>query len=336
MTTIYDIAKAAGVTATTVSNVLHGKGSVSAATRARVMQYVQDMKYSPNMVARSLIQGRTKIIGLVLRDLNSPFFSEITTAVESLAYQADLRVFVSTFTTDNQVNQHMLQDLALRRVDGILVLSSAIKPRELQTFSLPNLPLVYCLGESDASKIFPAVSFDFYQGGRLAAEHLLALEHRNIGIITHKTPEGGIEHFARVNGMLETLSKHQITVDEGMIKAGQSCLEDGRAAAYELLSGPQRPTAIFTTNDLMAIGTISAAWQLGIRIPEDLSVIGFDDISLARFTTPPLTTIKLDTNAMAKQAIELLQQTISQPDNPSPPLIPVRLVERASTGFAHR
>ena len=178
MTTIYDIAKAAGVTATTVSNVLSGKGSVSAATRSRVMQYAQDLGYQPNLIARSLIKGRTGVIGLALPNIENPFYAEITAVLERLAYQASLRVFVTTLITGDPMGQKLLGDLVLRQVDGLLVMGGCPPLPTIHAITTPQLPIVRCLWEEDKQDPSPSVSFDFFQGARLAAEHLLSLGHR--------------------------------------------------------------------------------------------------------------------------------------------------------------
>ncbi|GCE23796.1 LacI family DNA-binding transcriptional regulator [Dictyobacter kobayashii] len=332
MTTIYDIARAAGVTATTVSNVLSGKGSVSSATRARVMQYVEELHYSPNLVARSLIKGRTGVLGLVFPSIDNPFFAEMTAAMECLAYQAGFRVFVSTFSSGDQTGQKMLRDLALRRVDGVIIFSAAITLDIIQAMELPNLPIIYCLEEEMQPCPFPAISYDFFEGGRLAGEHLLSLGHRRIGVITDMTDEGQLCHRSRIKGLQTALASYDLTLDTDLMKNGHSNAETGKAVGYELLTHPNRPTAVFATNDMMAMGLMTAAWELNIQIPRDLSIIGFDGIAISRFTTPPLTTIKIDIEALAAEAINLLLHEIKHPNSQNSVVLPATLVQGASTG----
>ncbi|GLV54989.1 LacI family transcriptional regulator [Dictyobacter sp. S3.2.2.5] len=332
MTTIYDIARAAGVTATTVSNVLSGKGSVSSATRARVMQCAEELKYSPNLVARSLIKGRTGVLGLAFPSIDNPFYAEITAAMERLAYQAGFRIFVSTFSNGDQTGQEMLKDLALRRVDGVIIFSAAISLDIIQSLSLPHLPIIYCLEEEMQPCPFPALSYDFFQGGKLAGEHLLSLGHRHIGLLTDLGDQDQYCHVARVKGLQAALAAYNLMLDSRLIKNGRSDVEIGKSAGYELLTQPDRPSAVFATNDMMALGLMAAAWELNIQIPRDLSIIGFDGISIALYTTPPLTTIKVDREMLAAEAINLLLHNIDHPTSSQSIVLPATLLEGASTG----
>jgi DNA-binding LacI/PurR family transcriptional regulator len=332
MATIYDIAKAAGVTATTVSYVLSGKGSVSAATRSRVMKFAQELGYQPNLVARSLIKGRTGIIGLALPNIENPFYSEIIAIVERLAYKAGLRVFVTTLTTDDVVGQKLLGDLVLRQVDGLLVLGGCPPPHVLQTIVTPNLPIVWCLWEGPREGTSPSVDFHFYQGGQLAAEHLLGLGHRRFGVVADTASDGSSPSL-RVTGFREALAAHDVTIDPELIQSGQYTAEGGKEAGHKLLTHPNPPTAVFATNDFMAIGVMAAAWELGKQIPRDLSIVGLDDISLASYTTPPLTTIVIDKPAVMSLAIETLLRAIDGQATESSSMYPATLAVRGSTAL---
>ncbi|MBO0794919.1 MAG: LacI family DNA-binding transcriptional regulator, partial [Ktedonobacteraceae bacterium] len=302
-------------------------------TRARVMKYVQELGYQPNLVARSLIKGRTGLIGLVVPRLENPFYAEIVTAVERLAYAAGRRIFVNTLSSDDEFGQQMLRDLASRRVEGILAMAGSISINSL--LNSIDLPAVYCLDEAEDEPLLPSVSFDFTQGGQLAAEHLVSLGHRRFGIVTSKWGVGEVGHLVRIEGFKKVLAEHGLEILPEHIQAGQDRLMEGKAAGYRLLTQPDPPTAIFAVNDLMAIGVISVAWELGLRVPQDLSVVGFDDIMLGQYLTPPLTTIVIDKDALMTQALELLLRAIeSQETITSPPLLPARLVIRGSTGPA--
>lgn len=334
MTTIYDIAKAAGVTATTVSNVLRGKGSVSAATRARVMKFVHELGYTPNLVARSLINGRTGVIGFVVPYMDNLFYAEAIAAIERLAYAAGLRVFVTSLSGDDDEGRKLLRDLALRRVDGIIVNAGTISPEVIVASIGVSPPLVYCFWEGDELRVKLSVTADFVQGGQLAADHLLSLGHRRIGVIAHGSEADGesFAHYPRVKGFRQAFSQQGFSFDPALLQPGESSLEGGKAAGYQLLTLPERPTAIFATNDLMAIGAMSAAWELGLRVPQDLSVVGLDDISLACYVTPPLTTIAMDKVAIMSASLHLLLAAIEGLPTSLPPIFPMSLVIRGSTG----
>jgi DNA-binding LacI/PurR family transcriptional regulator len=336
MTTIYDIAKASGVTATTVSNVLSGKGSVSVATRKRVLQAVKDLEYAPNLVARSLIKGRTGIIGLTVPSMDNPFYAETASAVERLAYAARLRVLITTIPWKDQMGAQLLKDLILRRVDGLLVTSNDYLLHTIRSVSRQQVPLVFCLYEQreDDHKVECeyVVSFDFLRAGQLAAEHLLSLGHQRVGLIPQIDVSGKPETGqARSKGFLTTMETHGHRVDPALIVAGDATLEGGRRAGAGLLAHSEPPSAIFATNDIMAMGVMQAAWERRLHVPDDLSVIGLDDISIAAYTSPPLTTIRIDKVALMAKAMELLLLAIEGKAIPSVPLFPATIIIRHST-----
>jgi DNA-binding LacI/PurR family transcriptional regulator len=324
MTTIYDIAKAAGVTAMTVSNVINGKGSVSAATRERVMKYIKELDYQPNLVARSLSNGRTGVIGLVVNDVSNAFYAEVTAIAERLAYARGLRVFVTTLSRE-QESQQLLKDLSLRRVDGIIASSGSLSRQTIRSISGLHLPVVYCFWEADDQEVDYCVTFAFEQAGRLAAEHLLALGHRRLALVSYT-------HHLRSTGFQAVLAEHGLALDPECVQWGNSDLESGKAAGHRLLTLPQRPTAIFATNDMMALGIMSAAWELDLRIPQDLSLVGHDDIHLAAYSTPPLTSIRIDMPAMLSAALDLLLDAIAGHQVTIPSPFPANLIVRSSSG----
>jgi DNA-binding LacI/PurR family transcriptional regulator len=329
--TIYDIAKAAGVTGTTVSYVLSGKGSISEATRARVLKYAQELGYRPNLIARSLIKQRTCTIGLVMPRISNPFYAEVAEAVERLAYASGFRVFITNTHENEQLGGDLLEDLMARRVDGIIYLPHGLPLYGIQATLASGIPIVFCIWEEEEPEVSPCIGFDFMEGGRLAAEHLLALGHQRVAIVTDGPSVDRIKHHLRVAGAKSALMQAGHPLDPALLCLGDSSVEKGEAAAHELLTLPEPPTAIFATNDLMAIGIITAAWKLGIHIPRDLSVVGFDDIVLAAYIAPPLTTIVMDKSALTERAMNILFSMIEGKQVTSPPLLLPRLVIRGST-----
>ncbi|GHO42775.1 LacI family DNA-binding transcriptional regulator [Ktedonospora formicarum] len=323
MATIYDIARMAGVTPTTVSKVLAGKGSISAATRERVMQYARELNYQPNLIARSLIKGRTDVIGLVLHEMSNLFYAEIAEIAERLAYERNLRIFVTTIGKSE--GQQLLQDLALRRVDGLIIAAGTISPETFNSMSDLHIPAVYCFWEASEQQVDHYVAFDFQQAGRLAAEHLLELGHRRFGVVSH------VQH-SRFTGFKETLLQNGISLDDAYIQWGESNLESGRVSGHKLLTMPERPTAIFATNDMSAMGVLSAAWDLGLRVPQDISIVGHDDNEITAYTTPPLTTIRIDKPAMLATSIDVLLSAIDGKPVMTTPSFPARLMTRQSSG----
>jgi DNA-binding LacI/PurR family transcriptional regulator len=331
LTTIYDIAKAAGVTATTVSYVLSGKGAISPATRARVLKCAQELGYRPNLVARSLTKQETRTIGLVMPHFLNPFYAGIAEVVERRAYASGFRTMITNTYEDERLGQELLEDLAARRVDGIIALPGGLSFQSIQSMVASGLPVVCCLWEEEMQAVSPSVGLDFALGGRLVAEHLLALGHRRIGMVVDGTPDGRVDHHLRFSGCKEVLAHAGYPLDPALLRWGNSSLESGEAAARELLALPAPPTAIFATNDLMAMGVITAAWDLGIHVPRDLSVIGFDDIVIAAYTAPPLTTVMIDREALINNAMDVLLRMIEGRRVTIPPLLVPRLVTRKST-----
>ncbi|QBD77513.1 LacI family transcriptional regulator [Ktedonosporobacter rubrisoli] len=324
MTTIYDIAKAAGVTAMTVSNVIRGKGSVSAATRERVMKYVQELGYQPNLVARSLSNGRTGVIGLVVPEMGNVFYSEATAIAERLAYARGMRIFVTTLSIEDKGAQ-LLNDLALRRVDGLIIASNSIAAQIIHSMSELHLPAVYCFWEADSQPVDYHVSFAFEEAGRLAAEHLLGLGHRRLGVVSYS-------HRLRFSGFKSALARHGVELPQEYICGGGSTPESGKIAGRKLLTLPERPTAIFATCDMVALGVMAAAWELGLRVPQDLSIVGHDDTELAAYATPPLTSIRIDKPAMLAASFDLLLAILADKKIVSPSPFPARLIVRSSSG----
>lgn len=341
MTTIYDVAKAAGVTAATVSYVLSGKRPVSKATRERVMRYVQELGYRPNQIARSLIEQRTKTIGLVVPYIGNPFYAEMAEAAERITYAEGFRIFITNTYRDEHLAQSLLDDLLSRHVDGIIIASEV--PflaegvlRSLNVVSAMPLPLVLCLWEWSEPDFAPAVKFDFFAAAQLAAEHLLDLGHRRIGVVVDAISPDGItlekvHHSARLAGFQEALTRRGHLLDQSLLGIGNSSLESGKQAAYHLLQLPVPPTAIFATNDLMALGVMSAAWEMGIHVPHQLSVVGFDDIAMAAYCTPPLTTVIMRSSTVAEQALDLIFRMIEGKQVVPPPTLQPTLVVRGST-----
>jgi DNA-binding LacI/PurR family transcriptional regulator len=324
MTTIYDVARAAGVTAMTVSNVIRGTGSVSAATRERVMKYIKELDYQPNLVARSLSKGRTGVIGLIVNEMSNVFYAEVTAIAERLAYARRLRVFVTTLSHKDESLQ-LLKDLALRRVDGIIATCGSISPQAISSMSGLNLPVVHCFWEADRQEVDYCVPFAFEQAGRLAAEHLLSLGHRRFGLV-------GYAHGLRGIGFQKALIEHDVVLAPAYVQKANSGQENGMAAGLKLLKLPRRPTAIFATDDMMALGVMTAAWELGLRIPQDLSVVGHDDIDLAAYSIPPLTSIRIDRHAMLSAAFDLLLGVIEGKQVTAPRTFPANLTIRHSSG----
>ncbi len=328
MATIYDIARAMGVSQTTVANALKGKGNLSAATRERILQYAKEVGYRPNALARSLTQRKTFTIGFILPTIANPFYPEIAEEIERIAGQHNYQVLLCNTHCDAKLGRLHLDRLESRWVDGIIVMGISMDVADIQDHFTQGLPTVLCdWQENESPQGIPQVSIDFYQAGALAAHHLLALGHRRLAIIVDEPLQ-----TLRLEGFRATLQEAGLILSPEMIQRGDSTLESGYHAARRLFSQEVHPTAIFATNDWMAIGAMRATHELGLHIPRDLSVIGLDDIVVAAHYQPPLTTIAIPKQRLARVATELLLQQIEGTHEAAHPLlVPPSLLIRQST-----
>ncbi len=329
MATIYDIAKAVGVTQTTVANALAGRGNVSEATRQRVLQCAQDMGYRPNVLARGLAKGKTFTLGFLLPTIANPFYPEIAEEIERIAHAHDYQLLLCNTHQDYALGRQNLERLVSRWVDGIIVMGSSMDLADIARQFQQGLPTVLCnWQENEPSPGIPQVNVDFYHAGELAAQHLLSLGHRRIAIIVDEP-----QQTSRLEGFRTALLKADVTLQSDMIQQGYSTLESGHAAAKKLLASSQLPTAIFATTDWMAIGALEAIREEGLRVPEDLSIIGLDDVVVGAHISPSLTTIAIPKHQLAKEATELLLRQIDGKSDPSESilLLPSLLIRHSTT-----
>jgi DNA-binding LacI/PurR family transcriptional regulator len=330
--TIYDIAKKVGMTAATVSNALNGKGNLSEATRHRILQVAQEMGYRPNLIARSLAQRRSQTIALSVPYIANPFYGEIAATTEVVARGYGVRTLIVHTNEDYPRGDALIDDLVAQRVEGIIVMPGGGSPKAIRTAIQAGVQVVCLEWEEEDEIPAPSVGIDFLEVGRLAACHLLELGHRRIGLIAHGFAKGYFNHRLRAQGFSEVLRETGIEVS---LQFGKSTAESGKKAAYALLGLPEPPTAIFATNDLMAIGALAAIWEKGYSVPDEISVMGFDDIEMASFTHPALTTIRADNVYLVEQSLRVLFELIhKQEEVVLPPLGELTLMRRASTGPA--
>lgn len=333
MATIYDVARAANVTAATVSNVITGKGAVGAKTRHRVEQAIADLGYKPNMLARSLATRQTFTIALILPNIANPFYPEIALEVEYTARESGYSLFLCNTCNDEAVGRTYLEQLASRQVDGVLVMPGGLGLEDLAATMRGGLQVVLCdWEEQDELPALPMVGVDFFQAGSLAANHLLSLGHRRVGVVADcAVPH--TRHTERVAGFAATFAAAGIPWNPALLIAGDSSIASGWAAAQRFMRLPDRPTALFCTNDLMALGAVEGALALGVPVPEDLSVVGVDDIEISAHTNPPLSTVAIPKRQIAAAATALLLRWLHTGAAPASEsiLFPPSLVARASS-----
>ncbi len=330
MATMGDIAKAVGVSKTTVTNVFSGKANVSMAMRQRIQQYAEEIGYRPNMLARSLAKGKTFMIGLVVRDLDNPFYPEVADAVANFARESNYQTLLCTTGENQELGRQQLERLVSQWVDGCLIMDRTLDLAMIEQYFHQGLPLVLCdwqLQEVPAQ--IPQVRGDFFRAGVLAAQHLLDLGHRDIAVIVDQPGQ-----ILRLQGFCSVLQQAGVSLSDGMLEQGNSTLADGYTATKRLLARPTHPTAIFASTDMMAIGALDALIDEGLRVPQDVSLIGLDNIIVSSYIRPTLTSIAIPKDQLARESLTLLFEQIQKtvkPDAPKLHLVEPRLVVRQST-----
>lgn len=330
MPTIYDVAKKSGYSITTVSKVLNNYPGVSKKAKEKVMIAVDELGYIPDSSARTLASKKSNMIAVVFSEafemgMAHPFFGEV---IEGFKKQVELYQYDLLFVSRNiNSNQNYYDHLKRRGVDGVIVINSFSEDEEINLFKESKLPTVFIDIHIENANV---VYSDNILGCSLAINHLYSLGHRKIANIAGSSVSfTGAE---RIRGFEKAIQKYELNIPkEYMVDGGYFSYEGGRAAMLKLLALADRPTAVFVAGDQMAIGAIKVAKEMGVRIPEDMSVIGYDDISLAKHIDPPLTTIRQDTERMGRQAATLLLNEINGlPKNQRASVIPVRLEKRDS------
>lgn len=328
MVRLQDIAAAVGVTSTTVANALKGRGNVSESTRTRILQYAQEAGYHPNELARGLAQGKTFTLGLLLPTIANPFYSEIAEAIERNASEHGYQLLLCNSFHDFARGRQHLERLVSRWVDGVIVMGSSMDSADVIAQFRRGLPIVLCdWQENEVITEMPQVSVDFHMAGALAAQHLIEWGHERMAIIFDEP-----QQKLRFAGFHSTLLGAGLALPSSMIKTGNSTLESGYLAAQQLLESHMCPTAIFATTDWMALGAIEAIQAAGLRVPQDISVIGLDDIVVSAHIHPPLTTITIPKTKLAFEATRLLFHLMEgTPEFDLPHLIKPSMIIRQST-----
>jgi len=329
MATIREVAESAGVSYATVSHVINNTRVVTPETRARVLAAMSALDYRPNALARSLRQGKTNTIGLVLPDSANPFFAEISRSIEDEAFKKGYSVFLCNTELDTQRELFYVDVLSKKQVDGIIFVAAGDQPDSLDFLLRQNMSVVMI--DRDLPNIeVDAVLTDHRLGGFLATRHLIELGHQRIACIAG--PSSITPSAERITGYRQALQEAGLPYDESLVVRGDYHAQSGMEITYSILAMTPRPTAIFALNDLMALGALRAAAEANYSVPRDLAVVGYDNLELARFTSPPLTTIAQPKKEIGTQAVNLLAARIAQKSRPPVRLVlPPELIVRRST-----
>lgn len=329
--TIADVAARAGVSTATVSRVLAGLGGARPATRERVRLAARELGYRPSGIARSLKTRTTRTFGLIVTDIENPFFPHLVRAVEDAARAEGYAVLLCNASDDAQREGAYLELLTERRVDGIVIAASSLGLRHRDWLAAAPVPVVLVNGTAPGVSL-PSISSDNVRGGRLAAEHLLGLGHRRLGVLT--APARNVDAPDRLLGVREAVAAAGLDARSVPVAMGDAGVAGGERAMQVLLGAAPPPTGVVAYNDLTAIGALRALRAAGLAVPDDVSIVGFDDVDLAAYVDPPLTTIAQETVEMGRWAVRRLREAIEgRRDGAGDDVqLPVRLEIRGSTG----
>ncbi|MEW6577623.1 MAG: LacI family DNA-binding transcriptional regulator [Chloroflexota bacterium] len=330
MANIKQVAKSAHVSVATVSRVINESGYVSPELRERVLNAMRDLNYQPNAPARSLRRQETRTVGVLVPQLDHPFFSALSFAIEKTLSTNDYHTFICSAEESQAQENRYIHMMLRQRVDGVILVPTAHSQESVELALEQDIPIV--IADRDLPDLrVNRVLADNFQGGYLGIQHLLEYGHRRIGLVgspIHSEPIG-----KRIRGALQAFSDYGVDYNPDLVITGdQQQFEMGYAGARHMLQQSPRPTAIFALTDVMAIGAMHAAFELGMALPEDLSVVGFDDIPLASYVIPALTTIAQPIYTLGETAAQILLRHMRNGDHPIETVkLKTKLVTRKST-----
>jgi DNA-binding LacI/PurR family transcriptional regulator len=328
---IRTVAALAKVSIATVSRTINNSPAVSERLSKRVWQAIEQLKYFPNTHARSLVSGRSRILGIIVENITNPFFPELIQSFEEIAVAHGYEILVSSTNGDPAVLTNCVRRMLERKVEGVAVLSFGAEEPVLDQLVHRDIPMVLAEFRLDDPKV-STILLDYSTGIRAAIKHLIDLGHSRIGFLAgpHKLHSA----ITRENDFRAAMQDAGLSIQKKCVIECDHTLKGGVAGFGQLQALASRPTAILCSNDMTAIGVLRAAYMAGLRVPDDVSVIGLDDIDFAEFTLPPLTTIRLSRADLARAAFEALRQQAEESGNPKLQrefLVSTSLVVRGST-----
>ncbi len=303
--TIYDVAKESNVSIATVSKVINNSGKMRDSTRERVQEAMKRLNYHPSMMASALTGKGTETLGLLVPDISNPFFSEMARTIEDRAHEYGMSVIICSTDSNVEKEKKYIELLQRKQVDGFIVATTVQDITLLKGLQENGIPLVM-LTQDNAGLDVNSVSVDDFKGGYDATSYLISQGHTNVAIIA----EFASSSRMRIFGYQEAHSANAIPYSDENIYKTVATMENGRKMLMEMAANGKLPTAIFACNDLIAIGVIQGAKEMGLKIPEDLSLIGFDNTILAMTTVPGLTTIAQPTQDMGRKVVDVILEEI--------------------------
>jgi DNA-binding LacI/PurR family transcriptional regulator len=332
-TSIRDVASRAGVSIATVSRAVNGISTVDPELARRVWKAVEEVGYLPNTQARALVSGRSRMLGLIVSEITNPFFPELVQEFENLAVAQGYEVLIGSTNYDPGRTESLIKRMLQRNVDGVAVMTFGIEEDLVQKLVDRGFPLVFVDAGPQLENI-RVLKVNYGEGIRQAVQHLAALGHRQIGFISG--PLRLRSAVARRDAFIKAMRELGLKVPKQHLVEGDHTMEGGIAAMEKLAALSALPTAVLCSNDMTAIGVLHALYRTTHKVPDDISVVGFDDIHLAQFMLPPLTTVQMSCKELAVAAVDALRAGI-EPNHPKGQTdewqIATRLVVRQSTAF---
>jgi LacI family transcriptional regulator len=330
---IHAVARRARVSIATVSRTINHIPSVDPELANRVREAIRELNYFPNTQARALVSGRSRLLGLIVSEITNPFFPELIQGFEDVAVEHGYEILISSTNYDPERMSLCIRRILERKAEGVAVMTFGIEEPLLDQLAEREVPLVFV----DVGPDRPGVSVlrvDYQHGIRQGVQHLAALGHRDIAFVTG--PPRLHSAQSRRTAFRRSLQECGIPVDERWIVEGDHMMEGGMAAAERLLGGKRLPTAIMCSNDMTALGVLHTAYRVGLRVPADLSVIGFDNIHMTEMMIPPLTSIQMSRLELARAAVSALRAHVERSSPKREYRIDTQLVVRESTGVPRR
>jgi DNA-binding LacI/PurR family transcriptional regulator len=333
---IRTVAQRAGVSIATVSRVMNQVSSVDAKLASRVLKAAKELNYTPNTQARALVSGRSRLIGLIVSEITNPFFPELIQAFEVAAVERGYEILIGSTNYSPERMTQCVRRMVERKVEGVAVMTFGMDEDLLQELSGRGIPVV-SVGSTRKLESASSIEIDYRRGIREAVQHLAVMGHRDISFISGplNLRAAKLRQTAYVTAMAEI----GVKVPSSYMIKGDHTMEGGFAAALQLFDRDHLPTAVLCSNDMTAIGVLHAVSSRGLRVPEDISIIGFDDIHMAQFTVPPLTSVRMagsDLATAACNALPLSPGLNGHPISKDRLLVPTQLTVRQTSGYVRK
>lgn len=329
------VARMAGVSTATVSRTINASAKVAPETASRVRAAIQELGFYPNKNASALGSGRSNFYGLIISDITNPFFPEIAKAFEDVAVEHGQEVLMANTNYDPVRMESCVQRMLQRKVDGVAILTSEMDDKLIRILQGQNIPIVF-LDTGTPGPGISVVRINYAVGVDAGMEHLIQLGHRRFAFISGPLNLGSA--LTRFRAFNEGLARNHLITHQALIREGNHRVDGGHEAMAKILRSGARPTAVMASNDLTAIGAMGAIYEHGLRVPEDISVLGYDDIQLSAYTQPALSTIGLPRDEIARMAFRALfhghDRSGVKPVKGKEHLVNSCLIVRKSTGPA--